>query len=695
MWLLMTVLVASLGAFAVPFSDKSLQTDVNMLPPMTRVSPEDKAPEKLQTNVWLWQSANTLHVSFACEIDSSFAIGQLSTRDGVLNGDYLRLRLITLPEAYFAYVYSFAPTGNLWDGVQALGSFDINYNTGYSYTSTVKDNIWKVEATIPLGELRFKQHLPYRWKVIVSRYNKSSNESYMMPWVLTKMQNDYFAKAFDVELDMRIKRKIDVNLRPYIVKSYDLLAKTDSFDPDNLGLDIALKPDPSTRIKLSYNPDFSDVPPDDAADIYNLKTPMYYPENRFFFIEDLDVFGIPYYLLNTRKINKPSLALKATGSGSFYNWGFMGAKDTQQKLGSMVLSPDDYFQVISFMPRTKGLRLANSLISRVNNDYYNHLLATNYRLIPHQDVMISGMLMGSIKDDDRHGESDDQKGGMANLQTEYSPGDWTFSGLYTTISKDTRADMGQISEKNYQKYGGDISWDSPESKKYLSRHGGYVYYEKHDYWSKHDSEQYLGMNYYANFRPNYYFKLNFVSGEELDRTNFKHGVYSTDGSFTYDEWPWLNIYLSYSRGREMVYDLLDAYMISSYTLQLSGNVKQSFAYDLAYTLQDYGYPKGTWDVNGYYQLDDSYAIVNAKLSYTPRQQLQFSVGSGLSTYEEEPIFADVNYYGNLRYEFKPECFLYLGARSHQYQIARPDFSDPAGDYYKASATAYAKLSLSL
>lgn len=99
MWLLMTVLVASLGAFAVPFSDKSLQTDVNMLPPMTRVSPEDKAPEKLQTNVWLWQSANTLHVSFACEIDSSFAIGQLSTRDGVLNGDYLRLRLITLPEA--------------------------------------------------------------------------------------------------------------------------------------------------------------------------------------------------------------------------------------------------------------------------------------------------------------------------------------------------------------------------------------------------------------------------------------------------------------------------------------------------------------------------------------------------------------------------------------------------------------------
>ncbi|HRY83272.1 MAG TPA: hypothetical protein P5533_01420, partial [Candidatus Cloacimonadota bacterium] len=90
-----------------------------------------------------------------------------------------------------------------------------------------------------------------------------------------------------------------------------------------------------------------------------------------------------------------------------------------------------------------------------------------------------------------------------------------------------------------------------------------------------------------------------------------------------------------------------------------------------------------------------YVIANATLGYTPSPVFKLSLGSGLSTYESGSIRSSLTYYGNLRYEFKPEYFLFLGFKSAQKQDEPSSWPDPLGHFRKDMATIYAKISLTL
>lgn len=286
------MLCASLPALIVPNSATPVLTPQNMISSFVRVDPDDMKPETLPTKAWIWQDGNDLMVYFEAEIDAGFQTGRASMRDQGAGSDYLRVQLITQPESYYAYYYLAFPVGGLMDGTRNMNmSVDYSWNSSYSYESDYSGKLWRLTMRIPLSELRFPSQPPYQWKVILARYNKGKEEIYSAPYVNTNMGKDYFLKGIDLQLNHPIKRKLDIKLKPYLVRSYDLMYKTSSFDPDNLGLDVSLNPGQRTRVKLSFNPDYSDVPPDNASDNYNSKYPPYYNENRFFFSEDIDAFG--------------------------------------------------------------------------------------------------------------------------------------------------------------------------------------------------------------------------------------------------------------------------------------------------------------------------------------------------------------------------------------------------------------------
>ncbi len=94
-------------------------------------------------------------------------------------------------------------------------------------------------------------------------------------------------------------------------------------------------------------------------------------------------------------------------------------------------------------------------------------------------------------------------------------------------------------------------------------------------------------------------------------------------------------------------------------------------------------------------LDEEYVVVNAAVDYTPRPTFKISMGSGLSSYEVGTSTASLSFWGNLRYEFRPEWFVYLGLKSAQTQIEPSTWQDPAGDFRKDLSTAYVKLSVTL
>ncbi len=151
-----------LGAIVLPLSEESVLQEENMLSGFKRLYPDDKLPESQQSRIWLWQKDNNLMVRCVIPIDSLFTAGSPAFRDCATNADYIRVQLITLPQAYFSYNYQAFPSGNLSDFVRNEDmSTDYNWNSSYSYETTQDANFWQVTMKIPLSELRFKQELPY------------------------------------------------------------------------------------------------------------------------------------------------------------------------------------------------------------------------------------------------------------------------------------------------------------------------------------------------------------------------------------------------------------------------------------------------------------------------------------------------------------------------------------------------------
>ena len=107
----------------------------------------------------------------------------------------------------------------------------------------------------------------------------------------------------------------------------------------------------------------------------------------------------------------------------------------------------------------------------------------------------------------------------------------------------------------------------------------------------------------------------------------------------------------------------------------------------------FGYDKLTDPDTGQVRLDDEYIIANATLEYTPTAVFKVTLGSGFSSYELAGSSATLNYYGNLRYEFRPEWFAFVGIKTAQTQTEASTWNNPTGEFQRNLHTAYAKLSV--
>ena len=689
--------LALLPALSIPVSQEPVLREDNLLTGLLRVSPDDQAPEQLITQCWLWQDGNFLVAHFECEIDSTFKTGTITTRDSAPDADYVRLQLITVPEAFYAYFFYAYPLGNLFDGVRSDTSADIKWNSGYSYESRYDMSRWIVTMRIPLTDLRFKQQLPYRWKVIITRNNKKVNESYNLPYLTTSMRNDYYAKALDIELSQAVRHRPELTIKPYYVKSYDLVNKTTSYDPDHLGMDLALKLGQRTRGKISLNPDFSDVPPDNAADNYNSKYPPYFAENRFFFTEDIDAYGVGSSSFYTRNIAQPSFAFKLNGTTGALNWGILGARDKQITDSGAVINPDDYYQVLALIPTWKKLRLSNSLITRTNKGYYNHVYKGSYRWNLIKDFVLTTDLMGSVRRDEQADDPDPQYGYVSAVQLNAFPGNWIGLAAFSNISRDFAADAGYYWDTDLQS--SNLSWGyaTDTGKGYVKYQEGSLWGNYTSYLGKERNAKSIGADYYASFRPDYEFSLNGEIGSYLDLNDQNHDTWNLYTRLCYYHWSSLQFYGTYSHYKTIVYSLYDTYDLDRIGLGIWGEPAKTLSYSLYGTWNSYSYPRVNTVVIDTLQftvnLDNRYAVVNGVLTFTPNAKLRLSSGLGLSTYESAVSHADLTYYASLRYEFRPEYFLFAGYSTRQNQDIASSYSDPLGHFTRRSASLYAKVAL--
>lgn len=377
LFLLFFSLLSLANSVELPYSNREVISESNKLSGFQQVIPQTGYEDNLNTQAWLWYDRENLYLRLEQVVDEKFVMGPKHADDylGENDCDEINFKIIPAVDSYYAYLYSFKPQGYKYDLIMNLKGSNDNWKSHYDYTSSFhkdasgKIDKWIVEAKMPFQDLRFSNDDIKKWKVVFFNYRHSEHVAYAFPYYDRQNKKSSYRNAYDIELIEPIERCKNYDITTYYVKNYDLITKEASYDPDNIGIDISYNPMNNSNIKLSLNPDFSDVPLDDETDVYNSKYAPVMDENRRFFNEEMDVLGFDSYYFYTRNIVQPEYALKMTGEIEHLEYAFLSAKDKIVKGNS-----NDLFNILALKPKYDRLTLNTSLLSRQNDSYHNEIV---------------------------------------------------------------------------------------------------------------------------------------------------------------------------------------------------------------------------------------------------------------------------------------------------------------------------------
>ena len=650
----------TLSALDIPFSDSEVKLPENQITGLMRVSPPDSLNCPLETNIWLWHNGNNLYLQIEAEIDENFETGNYTKSDIYPQADFFRIQLITDPKSYYAYGFFAYPFENRIDFIRtsSLG-VDKTWNSNYEYTSSFNDTLWTVSMKIPLKDLRFFGNPPYNWKIILTRYTKHNKQSFSKPFLITKMGKNYFHKALDIIIDHPIEKNKNFYIKPHTIFTYDLKEKETSFDEENVGFDFSFNPSFSTKFKLSFLPDYSDVPMDNVKDIYNSKYLPIYDENRYFFIEDFNILGVDNFLFDSRKIVQPKYALKLTSNSENYTFGFLSSLDKETEGAS-----DDLFNIIAFKPVYNKFRLQTTLLNRMNLDgnYHNEVL----HLEPTWEFNRNHSIWLDMSLSYLDLENDTKKGYYGKIGYNRRNKDFYFSISAQQMQKDYAVDMGKIYEDDF--YGWNINtYYSKDINNDIFRELNTTINLSEEIDNQTDIllERYSYLN--VELESNYYLKFYFYYQHVKEYFNNKYfNKHLTGFRIIWDKIDWFVLHLGVNDIENIdYYHFFDSYNGINLQYGLSGTISKYINYGF-YADQNIYH-----DIPEHPEVDDEYWIGNFDLNFNITNKISLNNGLRYKNYESYKRVDNVwrfyseyiGFFSNFSWEFKRDCYIYCGYKT--------------------------------
>jgi len=659
-------------ALEIPFSEQEIKTEDNHLDNFIRTSPADSLSCPLETNAWLWHNGINLFVLFESEIDHNFKKGRYAIADDWIKADYLRFQLITDIKNYYSYIFYAFPLGNRYDCIRKSNfSQDKNWNSFYDYTTSTTDSLWTVLMKIPFKDLRFFGKEPYNWKLILTRYLDEQKDFYSTPFVITKMGLDYFRNAIDININEEISKNRNYYFRPYTILNYDIQNKDIDYDMENLGLDFSFNPNFSSKIKLSINPDFSDLPLDNEIDIYNLKYAPTFSENRYFFIEDFNAFGVNNNSFYSRHIIQPQYALKLTNSTENISYGLLSTRDSYK---SEMSNTDDYFNIIAVRPTTQKILTQFTILNRMNEKYHNEVfhLKPVWEYSNNKRLWLDLNL--SIKDDNDNIEKGYFGKVGYNLINRYL----NLSLEAAKMSKNYNADMGIINDRDYYSWSINATQSEDVNNKLVKSISSRVQVREQKENISNDLIEKVTTTYLClEFQNNLDFWINNVFGKE----NYAAKIHNNKNLSFGLSWKKLNLLatsFSFSSGELLIYEFNKTFKSIYLQYAISGFINKFISYRVS--LDNIRY----FDVPDSETNDDDYIYGNADITITLSNNISLTNGLRFNNYEWNGFSDHYGIFSNFRWEFRPGCNLFLGYKSSSDEIDNIFYTDYEQLYLKLS-----------
>ncbi len=324
--------------------DDAVWADATLLTGFVQRRPLDGAPASERTEIRVAYDANNLYFGiYAHYSDRNLIRANRVDRDRIWNDDTVRIYLDPFLDQQRAYVFAVNGYGVQGDALMSGGGGgrgrgggggggggrggpgggvgDTSWDALFRSAGELVDDGWTAEVAIPFKSLRYPArgaNEAHRWGMQIERTIESRNESAVwapvsrdIPGILRQM--GYLSGMTNLSASRNLE------FQPTLTAiGAETLADTGGYLRDHTqdaGLNVKYGVTSNLTADFTVNPDFSQIESDRPQILTNQRYPVFYPEQRPFFLAGQEAFQVaaPVTAIHTRTIVDPRYGAKMTG----------------------------------------------------------------------------------------------------------------------------------------------------------------------------------------------------------------------------------------------------------------------------------------------------------------------------------------------------------------------------------------------
>ena len=447
-------------------------------------TPGDNTVPALKNVGYLGYDDKFLYAGFEFEDPQPDSIrAPISDRDNVPNStDYGGVIIDPSNTGKTAVLLLVNARGVQYDAVSddTSGSEDSSPDFFWDSAARIHDRGWSLEIRIPFSSLRYPRRDPQTWRIMLYR-NRARDFRYQFFTTRLPRGGNCFICRSNVLVGLeRLPAGGGIVFAPYASGNYQAIPKgelgsplEDSFEAA-AGFDGKWRPNASTVIDATVNPDFSQIESDVAKIAANERFALSFPEKRPFFLEGAELLLTPLQAVYTRTVTDPQWGARATGrAGGLAYTGIV----VQDEGGGSVVIPrpnssdlvDQDFRSwvgIGRMRYELGESLVGALATsrEIDGGGHNRVAGPDFEWRPGQGDSVTGQLLLSwTRTPERPELADDWDGrafqghaGRAQWKHSSPRIDWV--AFYREVSEGFRADDGFIPQAGFREGSGELGY---------------------------------------------------------------------------------------------------------------------------------------------------------------------------------------------------------------------------------------------
>jgi len=353
--------------------------------------PADTALAKGQTFVRLLFDSEFIYIAAQCKnatTDHRYVASSLRRDYPFVENDAFGVVLDTYLDqtngyGFYVSAYGVQREEQIFSGSATDGTWDAKWFSAVTYDSAG----WSVEMAIPFKYLRYNEDLTH-WNVNFIRNDIASNERSSWAHVPRNFALTSLAYHGSIAFSQKLERlKKYYSIIPSLTYSAGQTAKENISTNGRLSLDAKISITSALNLDVTINPDFSQAEVDQVQ-LNITRFELVFPEKRFFFIENSDLFaefGI------TMTGTSPIRPFYSRRIGLQYN-ADLGLYERSQLLGGVRLSGklNKNLRVGLMSVQTASLDAENE------NNSSTHLPGQNYSVFALQQKVFSRSNIGII-----------------------------------------------------------------------------------------------------------------------------------------------------------------------------------------------------------------------------------------------------------------------------------------------------------